>query len=146
MIGRLTQSRAHGAFSKLRVFAADELVRHGGADPMPADQFKLPNGRTVQRIFGVRHPAPESNYLNWVRMGLVTENSPIAVAYHNQKQIFAQRLVSEIEKAGVQFDTLVSPASSRDNIDVYRAAVLKRLPTRVLSGFTRKGKVKAGDS
>jgi hypothetical protein len=113
---------------------------------MPADQFKLPNGRTVLRIYEVRPPGPGSQYLNGVRMGLVKEDSLIATAYHNQKQLFAQSLATQIIKAGVSFDALVSPPSSRDDIDVYRSAVLDRIPARVLTGFTRKGKVKAGAS
>ena len=43
------------------------------------------------------------------------------------------------------FDAVVSPPSSRRDIDAYRRAILTRAPVRVLSGFTRKGKVKAGD-
>jgi hypothetical protein len=112
---------------------------------MPKDQFELPNGRIVLRIYGVRHPGPGSQYLNGVRMGLVKEDSAIAIAYHNQKALFAQVLAREIEKEGVSFDALVFPPSSRDDIDVYRLAILDRMPARVLSGFTRKGKVKAGD-
>ena len=112
---------------------------------MPKDQFKLPNGRIVLRIYGVRHPGPGSQYLNWVRMGLVKEGSATAIAYHNQKSFFAQCLAREIEKEGISFDALVSPPSSRDDIDVYRSAILDRVPARVLSGFTRRGKFKAGD-
>ena len=114
---------------------------------MPKDQFELPNGRIVLRIYGVRHPGPGSQYLNGVRMGLVKVDSAIAIAYHNQKALFAQVLAREIEEGGRQLRCFLSvlPPSSRDDIDVYRLAILDRMPARVLSGFTRKGKVKAGD-
>ena len=79
-------------------------------------------------------------------MGFAEKGSFLATAYHNQEPCFAQFLATEVVKEGRTFDAVVSPPSSRNDIDAYRNAILTLAPARVLSGFTRKGKVKAGDS
>ena len=113
---------------------------------MASDQFRLPNGRTVLRVFGVRHPGDGSVYLNGVRMGAVKEKDTIAIEYHNMKQIYALRLANEVANMGATFDAVVTPPSSRDDVNVYRNAILRHICARELSGFTRKGAIKAGEN
>lgn len=109
---------------------------------MPTIDFTLPTQRTIRLSYVTDHTGAAGQYFNAKRMGL---NAPsISELYLLKVPALQKALVAEIENAGIQFDTVVCPASKDRDTDPYRDDVLERWPVRDISAnFGRKGVKKA---
>lgn len=107
-------------------------------------ELTLPGGEKVQLIFLRQAPdLGELIYLQSIRSRAVDENSTIATIYRGLLLRFTMLLAGEA-KAQIQFDTVISPPSSRNDADPYREAVLRQARVPDLSSrFSRNGSTRS---
>jgi predicted amidophosphoribosyltransferase len=115
---------------------------------MPKDNFKLPSGETVPRIFGATHPGRGTAFLNAVRMGPAAEIAAqeLAAVYRAMEKTFARELAIEVERGAPNFDAIVSPPSSRCDALAFKDAIMRgKQAYDFTANFNRHGKFKIGD-
>ncbi|MDW9788519.1 hypothetical protein GOB29_28740 [Sinorhizobium meliloti] len=114
---------------------------------MPRTNFKLPTGEEIDTLNVIGHGGTVSNYYNGIRRGWISEDSNTAEDYRRLLPKLVSSIVAEIEKAGIEFDAIVAPPSSRQDTEPFKQAVMARWPkARDLSpSFKRHGVAKSAD-
>ncbi|MCH4561084.1 phosphoribosyltransferase [Mesorhizobium jarvisii] len=112
---------------------------------MPKENIVRPDGETFEVHFLQRWPnIGDLMYLQCIRSGTCKENSAAAQHYRAKRWKYVDELAELIESAGLQYDAVVSPPSSRTDAVPYRDKLLRTGVLDLSDRFKRVDGISAG--